>query len=108
MNRQQRQQKKALKRARHRQSPCSVMSKTDDFVCHAFMLTPPEPGVYVSLVNGHRLIVNAVHHQELGHYQVIIQSFDASDDDWNTTLSDIEWGALNHLSLYTPDEQEVA
>ncbi|EGU34191.1 hypothetical protein VII00023_12176 [Vibrio ichthyoenteri ATCC 700023] len=108
MNRQQRQEKKAFKRARQRKSPCSVKGKTEDFVYHEFALTPPELGVYVSLVNGHRLIVDEVRQRDFGRYQVITKSFDANDDYWNATLSDMEWGALNHMSLYTLDDQEAA
>ena len=108
MKRQQRQEKKAQKRARHRKSSCSTVCDDDDFVYHHFALTPPEPGFYVSLINGHRLVVDNVIHRALGRYQVVTQSFDENDLDWNTTLTDMEWGALNHMSLYTLDIQEVA
>ncbi|WP_039948981.1 hypothetical protein [Vibrio ichthyoenteri] len=65
-------------------------------------MTPPVLGVYVSLVNGHRLIVDEVRQHDFGRYQVITKSF------WNATLSDMEWGALNHMSLYTLDDDQEA
>ncbi|EGU38830.1 hypothetical protein VII00023_07224 [Vibrio ichthyoenteri ATCC 700023] len=54
------------------------------------------------MVNGHRLIVDEVRQHDFGRYQVITKSF------WNATLSDMEWGALNHMSLYTLDDDQEA
>ncbi|ANS88178.1 hypothetical protein RJD38_21365 (plasmid) [Vibrio scophthalmi] len=108
MNRQQRQEKKAKKRARLRKTSCSIERREEDFVFPQYALTPPLPGVYVSLVTGHRLIVDKVMSRVLGRYQVVTKSLNEKDDDWNAIFSDMEWGALNHMSLYSLEEQVAA
>ena len=104
MNRKLRQQN----RARARNLFYSKISKNDDIALHNFIQTPPEPGIYVSLINHHQLIVENVLHHELERYQVLIKPFDEDEQDWDTALSEMEWGALNHMYLYQLKSQEAA
>nr|WP_014343659.1 hypothetical protein [Aliivibrio fischeri]AEY78245.1 hypothetical protein [Aliivibrio fischeri] len=104
MNRKLRQQN----RARSRRFFNSTMSKNDEVAPHHFILAPPEPGIYVSLINNHQIIVENVLQDALERYQVVIKPFDEGEQDWNTILSEMEWGALNHMYLYQLKSQEAA
>ena len=104
MNRKLRQQH----RARARNLFYSKMNKNDDIERQHFILAPPEPGIYVSLINHHQLIVDNVLQDALDRYQVVIKSFNEDEQDWDTTLSEMEWGALNHMYLYQLKSQEAA
>lgn len=104
MNRKLRQQH----RARARNLFYSKMNKNDDIERQHFILAPPEPGIYVSLINNHRLIVDNVLQDALERYQVVIKPFYDNEQDWDTTLSEMEWGALNHMYLYQLKSQEAA
>ena len=104
MNRKLRQQY----RARARNLFYSKMNKNNDIERHPFIQEPPEPGIYASLVNQHHLIVENVLYRTQERYQVRIKPFDKGEQDWNTTLSEMEWGALNHMYLYQLKSQEAA